>query len=310
MPNGGYIKQSIDPDFGKIGKIDKTQILKYDKQDSIIAFIYKSSIYENKYFGEYGIWIGYSENRGKDWSYYYTGIVQRQPLYLKSYSQRPLIKEKGKLEIDACLLRQLSPFYHPGGSPYYECVKDGIYVTFDIDVISKDSDGDGLTDIVEDKFYTNKFNRDTDGDGIPDNIDSNPRKYYPKTEKTRIYEAYLDEKIDWNNEEGRGMLLLSDAINYVTDSTETILIVTDNEDLFGVSPQRYRIIFMAPDEYVKNKNRFETELNKMHISPLFRVDGKKDTYKMNDFFNTWGGSYLIRKAKNKWIIQRLSFVIS
>ena len=138
----------------KIGKIDKTVILKYEKKDSIEAFIYESYEYEKFTFSSEspGIWIAYSENNGEDWNYYYTGVSQKQPVFEKFYSQRPLIKERGKLEIEACFLRQLSPFSHPIPTVSYECVKDGIYLVFDMNVIAKDSDNDGLTDIVENKF--------------------------------------------------------------------------------------------------------------------------------------------------------------
>ena len=293
-----------------VGKIDKAKILKYEKKDSIVAFIYKYSAFENIFFGESGIWIGYSENNGKDWSYYYTGIVEKQPVFLKWYSKRPLIKEKGKLEIDACLLQQLSPFSHPVSTHSYECVKDGIYIVFDINTLAKDSDNDGLTDIVEEKLYTDKNNRDTDGDGILDNIDTNPRKYYPRTEKTKIYEALLNEAINWKNKRWIGELLLKEDNYYVTDSTETVLIITDNEDLMGIQPKNYRVIFMTTDEYSKITKVYDTELNEMSISPLFKVDNRKNTYRMSDNFNTWGSSYLIKKKKRSWTIQLLSYWIS
>ena len=294
-----------------IGKVDKYNILKYEKQDSIEAFIYESTEYENFSEGEPGIWIGYSENNGKNWNYYYTGIVQRQPVFIKYYSQRPLIKAKGKLEIDACLLRQRSPFTHPGPSLSYECVKDGIYIAFDISVISKDSDGDGLTDIVEDKLYLDKYNQDTDGDGISDNLDTNPRVCYPRTEKSRVYEAILNNEIDWNNKGGVGRILSNGNTAYnVTDSTETILIVTDDEDLMGIQPKKYRLIFMTTDEYQDKNKSYKTQLNRMYFSPLFKVDKEKDTYMLTKDFNTGGSKYLIRKTKKGWTIEVLSVWIS
>ena len=295
----------------KIDKVYKVLILKYEKKDSIEAFIYLSSEYENRYFGESGIWIGYSENNGENWNYYYTGIVQKQPVYIKPYSQRPLIKEKGKLEIDACLLKQLSAFSHPGPGPEYECVKDGIYLVFDINVIAKDSDGDGLTDIVEDKLYLDKYNKDTNGDGIPDNLDMNPRVHYPRTEKTKIYEAIFNDEIDWNYKRGIGRLLFSENTTYnATNSTETVLIVTDNEDLMGIHSQKYRVIFMTSEEYKKNTKFYNTELNTMSITPLFKVDNMKDTYKIAFSFNTGGWTYLIRKTEEGWIVETLSSWIS
>ena len=209
----------------KIGKIDKTDILIYEKKDSIEAFIYESH-------GFRGICIGYSENNGEDWNYYYTGITQEQPVFVKFYSQRPLIKEKGKLEIDACLLRQLSTGTHPGPGPSYECVKDGIYLVFDISFIAKDSDGDGLTDIVEDNFFTDKYNEDTDSDGITDNLDMNPRVNYTRTKKSKIYETVLNgdvgsKDMDWAL--GR-LFFKGNNTTYFTDSIGIELdFVTDNK---------------------------------------------------------------------------------
>ena len=313
LPRFEYFKQAqqeLEREIGKIGDIDKKMILKYDKRDSIEAFIYQSSKYENVHFGESGIWIGYSENNGKDWNYYYTGIVQGQPVFLKYYSQRPLIKEKGKLEIEACLLRQLTEFSDPGPMPDYECVKDGIYVTLDITLIAKDSDGDGLTDIVEDKFHTDKFNYDTDGDGMSDNQDSNPRVNYPHTEKSEIYEAVINGEIDWEDKSSGGKLLFKEYPISVSDSTETILIVTDDKDLMGIRPSTYRIIFMTTEEYRLNANGYKVELNEMHISPLFKVDNMKDTYKLRKRFNTGFFWYLIKKTKEGWKIEIISFGMS
>jgi len=316
----------------KIGRIDKTVILKYEKKNSIEAFIYESNEYEDD---KPGIWIGYSENNGMDWNYYYTRITQRQPVFVKFYSQRPLIKGKGKLEIDAALLRQLSPRELPGPEPTYECVKDGIYLVFDMNVIARDSDGDGLTDIVEDKLYLDKFNKDMDGDGIPDNLDMNPRVNYPRTKKSKIYEAILNEDIgsknlDWSI--GRLIFRGNNTTHYFTDSietvfdivteegkkdriafmepTETVLIVTDDKDLMGIQSQKYRIIFITIEEYKNKKTTYYSELKKMYLSPLFKVDGKRSTFVISYGGGFWSQEYLVQKMIIGWRIRLLSTIIS
>ena len=293
-----------------IGKVEKYSILKHEKKDNIEAFIYTSYEYEELFYGGGpGIWIAYSENNGKDWNYYYTGIVQGQPAFIKYYSPRPLIKEKNKLEIEACLFRQISSFSHPIGADF-ECVKDGIYLVFDINIIAKDSDGDGLTDIVEDKLYLDKYNKDTDRDGIPDYLDMNPRVHYSRTEKTKIYEAILNDEIDWNTK-GIGRLLFSENTTFnATDSTETILIVTDNEDLMGIHPKKHRVIFMTTDEYQDKAKPYNMNQRRMSFSPLFKVDNKKNTYKISHSYGTGGTEYLIKKSKKGWTIEILSVWIS
>ena len=322
----------------KIGKIDKTVILKYEKKDSIEAFIYESYEYEEFSFsGESpGIWIAYSENNGKDWNYYYTNITQGQPVFVKFYSQRPLIKERGKLEIDACLLRQLSPFSHPVPTVSYECVKDGIYLFFDMNVIVKDSDGDGLTDIVEDKFFTDKNNEDTNGDGIPDNLDMNPRVNYPRTKKSNIYETILNGDIgskdmDWAW--GRLFFKENNARHYFTDSieivldiatedkckkqrvtymtpTETVLIITDDKDIMGIQPKNYRVIFMTTEEYKNNVKLYNSTLNRISLSPFFKADGKRNTYLVSCSIGTGSHEYLVQKMIVGWRIRLLSMTFS
>jgi len=196
------IKDSIViPNSEYLGAIDRFSILKHEKQGEIESFIYWSFEYEDRFFGEPGIWIGYSTDGGKNWDYYYTGIVQKQPVFIKWYSAIPLINvinDKITIQIEGALLRQLEPFTHPGPLPKYKIIKDGICIVFDLSTLSKDSDNDGLTDIVENKLHTDSQNKDTDNDSIPDNIDLNPRFNLPKTEKTAIYEAIINEQIKWD----------------------------------------------------------------------------------------------------------------
>ena len=301
----------IIPESNFIGNVEKSQILKYDKKGQIEAFIYVSSKFENRFFGESGIWIAYSSNKGKSWDYYYTGIVQKQPIYVKWYSKIPLIKSENELQIEACLLRQLTPFSHPGPGPIYEIVKDGLQLTFDLETLQRDSDNDGLTDIVETKFYTNLNNKDTDDDGIPDNLDLNPRYSIHRTNKTVIFESVLKGEI--NPFDTTGVIKSSleiPPINYVTDTTETVLIVTDSPDIQSIQPKSTRVIILSTKEYKKYSGKFRDELNKLSLTPLFKVDNEMNTFIFTRSFNTWGEEYLVKKTKKGWKILVISSWIS
>ena len=297
-----------------VGKIDKSFILKQEKKGNVEAFIYYDGEFENRYFGESGIWVAYSDDNGESWSYYYTGIVQKQPLFVKWYSSYPLINEQGDLQIEACLLRQTSPFSHPVPTQSYQLVKDGLLLTLDLRTLSKDSDGDGLTDIVEAKFRTDPKNADTDGDGIPDNLDLNPRFASQRTDKSVIYEAVLNGvQIPFWGEKEEETILPIDATSethYTADTTETILIVTDDPSLQNIQPTSYRVIILTTKEYESNPRYFKNDLNKIYFTPLFKVDGKKDTYLFTYSFNTWGASYWVKKTDKGWIIVMTSQWIS
>jgi hypothetical protein len=276
-----------EPEY--IGKVGKNNILKYDKKREIEAFIYTSVEFDDN-LHEPGIWIGYSIDAGMNWNYYYTGIVQKEPLFLKWYSSIPFILENGSLQIEAALLRQLEPFTNPRISkPNFEIIKDGTCIKFDISQISKDTDKDGLSDIVENKFCTDFQNQDTDNDGIPDNLDLNPRYNVTKTKRTVIFENFINH---WYNQ--------GSIQNCVTDSTQTVMIVTDNADLLSVQLIKPRIIFYKEKEYEQLKNPYNTGLNSIFISQLFKVNNRKDTYKLSISDNLGGVEYLIYKSKNCW----------
>ena len=295
-----------------IGGIDKYQILKQEKKGNVEAFVYYDSKYVETFTGEPELWVAYSDDNGKSWSNYYTGIVQKQPLYVKWYSSYPLINEQGNLQIEACLLRQMSSFILPFGAPSYQLVKDGLLLTLDLRTLRKDSDGDGLTDIVEAKFRTDPNNDDTDDDGIPDNLDMNPRFASNRTDKSIIFEALIngDEKICYDFKDCESVLSIDERpeIHCVVDTTETILIVTDEPGLQNIQPKSYRVIILTTEEYESNPRYFQNDLCRMRISPLFKVDGEKDTYIFDYGFNTWGAGYCVKKTAKGWrIIQKKSF---
>ena len=311
MFNPANIDSMIIPEPQFIGAIEKEQILKYEKKENFEAIVYASSEFEDRYFGETGIWVATSSDNGVSWEYFYTGIVQYQPLYLKWYSKVPLIKPDSELQIEVALLQQLSPFSHPGPGPTYNIVKDGLVLSLDLKTLRKDSDLDGITDILEAKIFTNPNNKDTDGDKVPDNLDLNPLFAAQRTDKTIIYELAVNEEI--NMFDTTGITKLSNTIpeiNYVTDTTETVLIVTDNPDIQSIQPQSRRVIIVSEKEYEKQKGKFRNNLNDMSISPLFKVDSESDMYIFTRSFNTWGEEYLVKKTKEGWKVMIISSWIS
>ena len=299
-----YLKTMFEPGTDRIGDVDHRQILKYEKMDTIEAFVYKSAKYEDYSYGEPGIWIAYSQNSGESWEYYYTGIVQKRPLFVKHNTKTPLIMDNGDLQIECCLLRQMTPTYHPGPGATYELVKDGLLLTVDLETLRKDSDNDGLTDIVEAKFFTNPNNADTDGDGITDDLDLNPRVAVPRTDKTLVFEKVL-------NNDTRDTILFSDnqEICFANEQTSTFLIVTDDPDLQAVQPKSARVIVLSQKEF-EEANRYSDLLRERYVSPLFKVDGQEDVYIFSESLGTGGSNYVAKRVKNGWVVYAYSYWIS
>ena len=288
----------IEPQY--IGEIDRYRIMKHERKGETEAFVYWEGEFENGL----GIWVAYSYDKGKNWSYYYTGIVQNKPLYLKWYSKYPLLNDNGDLQMEACLMRRISDFSY---NPEYEVVQDGILLTMELDILQRDSDGDGLTDIMEKKYYTDPNNPDTDGDGITDNMDLNPRRSVPRTDKTIVYEVIIngDKRLSCEPEYDNCELIPLDEVtpvHYSSDTTMTSMIITDDPNIISVQPINERIIFLSPEEYEAIQNDYEDELPEVDYSPLFKTDNLENTYVFSGSSIMWSAYYYAKWTEKGWEI--------
>ena len=291
-----------------IGGIDRYRILRYEKQGRIEAFVYEDSKYVRKFSAEPELWVAYSSDGGESWEYYYTGIVQRQPIFVKWYSKLPLINDEGDLQIEACLLRQMSSYILPFGSPGFNVPKDGLLLTLDLKTLRKDSDGDGLTDIVEARFRTDPDKADTDGDGVPDNLDLNPRFALPRTEKTVIMETVIEDYLLNFHTDTLSNLQIPEP-NYATDTTETVLIVSNSPDIQSIQPKSHRIIILTEEEYEFLKESFDEDLPKTTITPLFKVDDIPDAFVFHIDYGMSGKNYVVVRIDKGWVLKITSSMI-
>lgn len=255
-----------------------------------------------------GLWVAYSTDSGSSWEYYYTGFVQKKPLLVKWYSNMPLIDEKGDLQMEACLFIQ-DRTIGPWGMEHFKLAEDGLLLTFDLQTLPRDSDGDGLTDIVEAKFHTDPNIPDTDGDGIPDNLDLNPRFSLPRTDKTIVFEVVLndDERLSFTWGGAYELIPLDEVTppSYATDTTPTLMIVTDDPNLLAVQPTRMRIIFLTSEEYESEPHYYSDDLNGYRITPLFKADHLDDTFVFSMSStkgSSWESGYYATRTKEGWDI--------
>ena len=302
-----YIMRGEEPDFPRqsVGKIDKHCILKHEKKGQIEAFVYEETLYGRPLPG---LWVAYSTDSGSSWEYYYTGLIQKKPLFVKWYSNTPLINENGDLQIEAGLFIQ-GRTIGPWGMEHLKLAEDGLLLTFDLQTLRRDSDDDGLTNIAEAKFHTDPNNPDTDGDGIPDNLDLNPRFSLPRTDKTIVFEVVLNDdkrlSFTWG---GAYELIPLDEVtppSYATDTTPTLMIVTDDLNLLAVQPTRERIVFLTSEEYESEPHYYSDDLNGYRITPLFKADHLDDTFVFSMSStkgSSWEFGYYATRTKEGWDI--------
>jgi hypothetical protein len=122
-----------------------------------------------------GYWIHLSHDGGRSWEApLYTGLAQLFPFVVMPSSKRQMLAgdtltiEVSRLEIDT------SSIIYPPVATRTLPATDNLYLTIPIAVLKQDSDGDGITDIVEKHVLLDPDRADSDGDGITDGEDSMP----------------------------------------------------------------------------------------------------------------------------------------
>jgi hypothetical protein len=142
--------------------------IRVEKDGETISVIAVSSKYEP--MGPI-VFVGYFLLRSGD-----SGLSWDEPLYLgcgladsyvvRQSSSIPLILGD-KVQLHCGVLQK--------GERYVKTVPGGdVLLEFSLTELRRDSDGDGLTDLVERRLLTDPGNRDTDGDGIEDKDDMLP----------------------------------------------------------------------------------------------------------------------------------------
>lgn len=115
-----------------------------------------------------GYWIARSTDAGTTWTSLYTGLRSRRPYGVVQQSSLPLRSEDGvAVEVRVHQLDEDS-LGDPAGAREVDKGEDGLYLEIPWKELERDRDGDGLTDLVEERLITDPEDQDTDGDGLSD----------------------------------------------------------------------------------------------------------------------------------------------
>jgi hypothetical protein len=137
-----------------------------------------------------------SEDAGATWKGPLFVGLQRLPgawYAILSDTKLPLISG-GKLQIEVTIWKR--DWSRPGGplkGYTYLWKKWHKMLSVPLAVLERDTDGDGLTDLFEERILTNPESDDTDSDGIKDACDNQPLSPFPKrlTESDKIFLALV-----------------------------------------------------------------------------------------------------------------------
>lgn len=167
---------SDDPPEGVELPVSEFQLVRYAEERGERQIIYFSSALDAP--GEipaYGYWFQQTRSGKMEWDEpIYLGLQQYFPYVIVSRSKLPLFEAGGLLiEVEAKEIDPASISFPPVGLSLKREERN-LYLAFHLDELKRDSDADGLADLIERRLQMNANSPDTDGDGLADARDPLP----------------------------------------------------------------------------------------------------------------------------------------
>lgn len=280
----------------KLHGVLKANIVRYDSLRNMKVMVFTSPKYDELTMG---YWIALSYNRGYNWQYFYTGLAECWPWYLKSKTSIPLFINDSVIQVEAAMMKMDDPVILPDlPSGSYRLEKDWFKISFNLNQIKKDSDNDELTDIVETKFMTDPQNADTDHDGLIDGKDSNPRFKSTTNELTLLMKYMLEDQSGNFFDPTKPYSYYEKK--YPSESGEVYMIITNDEFIHHLPETRNTYIIITDRE----PNPFEHWKSTLHYNMFNRYNVKSSSdFKIVKGALFWKDNYHVTRYKNGWKIK-------
>ena len=122
-----------------------------------------------------GYWLLESGDVGRTWTTLYTGLREYRPYELTARSSLPMLDgDTLRLEASVLELEERTITFPPIGMDVKR-QKKNLFLETPLSALRQDSDGDGLSDLVEERLLLDPHAADTDGDGLADGEDALPQ---------------------------------------------------------------------------------------------------------------------------------------
>lgn len=141
-----------------------------------------------------GYWLLVSKEGG-GWQELYLGFADHRPYHADKTSKVPLLDDKDVLRLDVqeAAIDEKSIRFPPIATRA-PVTREHVVLEAKLADVAKDTDGDGLTDLLEARLLLDPASRDTDGDGFSDRDDATPRldDRLPSTALAQVYNAFFE----------------------------------------------------------------------------------------------------------------------
>lgn len=230
-------------------------------------------------------WVFRSSDGGASWDRpMYTGLRMHMPYVARPQSELPMVVPSGlRLEVEA---REGDPdaIFFPGGFARFKRRELGLFVEIPWELLERDSDGDGLTDLAEERLITDPNDADTDRDGLDDGVDSLPHVPVAAetTERASLITAILET---------------AHGSTHTDAGERTEFVVGTRAHFRGVRPPQ-RTIVLSSAEHADAVGKFGIFFaTKIRVMFVNRVGNRGFAVWSGRW---WGGTGIFEKVGTEW----------
>ncbi|MBV8515964.1 MAG: hypothetical protein JO197_01050 [Acidobacteria bacterium] len=285
--------------------------------NEVVAVTISSAVDPIGEVGLGGYWILRSTDGGTTWTPYYTGLRENMPYVVARASTLPLFdgaSDRLRIEVDVKELDTSSITFPPVGLRLKR-EEHGLFLEFPLAELTRDSDGDGLTDLLEERLTTDPRDADTDGDGMADGVDALPRVAVA-AEATPAAEVLAAVIKDFRLGAGRIVVGVADDATAAQNACElrtsnvadAVLFFVGDASLFAPLAAGRRTIVLTAGELDAYQQKFGPTYA-AHIRH-FAIDpsGTRAVLELN---SGWAANtYRVTKKDGKWTAQIIGGWIS
>lgn len=257
-----------------------------------------------------GYWVHLSQDGGKSWSRnLYTGLAEHFPYVAVAQSRMPLRDGQDlTIEVEIAELDTSSITYPPVALRTRRRAS-GLYVRIPLAELGRDSDGDGITDIVSRHLLL-----DSRGEGgTPFIVGSDNQSRCPASgsaERTALPDLLeklfsedtgaIFEPVDRPHD---APLTLGGRERYPAGNRRPILIRGDPADYTCLRPNRLMIVYGAKD--LERIARFTPDFSPIEVPPIIYNRARDRGYVR--WSAGWaGGTYRLRRVGGAWTFESIS----
>lgn len=212
-----------------------------------------------------GVWL--ARGQGGWWdSPIYLGLQEHFPYVVTSGSRLPLVSDgKVQLEVRIAEIDPDSITFPPVGLRMKR-EESGVVLTSTLAELQRDSDGDGLTDLMESRLALDPVIADTDGDGQTDGVDPMPLTPHGQPDPARdamglaILEAVVGYEADGivvpvGNAESSDVETLIVGVGRPPPALETLIFVGDPAPFSGLDLPFRLLVYTQEQAEVMTRGR-------------------------------------------------------